>query len=113
MVEKDERVGRWLVIRAAPSMQRRPSGDRMRRRVTVRCVCGTEATVFVEDLDGGLSRGCRSNLCRVRHQVAEELKGEGAQFKSVGEFSAWLDKFLREAPWRELQAQLRGDGGDE
>lgn len=69
--------GRWTVIKRMPPAPRRACAPTWSRgRVQVRCVCGIEKTVWVEDLIGGRSNGCRSADCRVAWQALILLRPE-------------------------------------
>ncbi|MGE0785992.1 MAG: hypothetical protein AB7S26_09915 [Sandaracinaceae bacterium] len=58
--------------RAAPAARYGESGTRA--RVYVRCVCGHEQTVFVNDLQAGKSSGCRKGSCSARWTAVTQLR---------------------------------------
>jgi hypothetical protein len=66
-------TGRWTIVsRALPAPRR--SVRHMRARVNVRCVCGVEQTIFLEDLEMGSSRGCSSRACMARFAVSADVR---------------------------------------
>lgn len=67
---------RWTVIRESSPAKRRPSDDGLRRRVLVECVCKWRAVLWLQDIQQGLSTGCRSSRCRARHEAAVELRAQ-------------------------------------
>lgn len=66
-------IGRWTVLRYAQPAKRRANDRGVRARVYVRCVCGREKLLWLEDLLGGRSAGCRSIKCQIRNDTASSL----------------------------------------
>lgn len=69
-------TGRWTILARAPSRQRRPSRPHLRARVVVRCVCGVQRTVWLEDLEQGRSTGCESRRCHARFLAVQDLRAK-------------------------------------
>lgn len=69
-VSKNQRYGRWLVVRDAAR------DEHGRARVVVRCVCGTEAIVLSNALQRGNTNGCRSVTCRKQFESSRKAEGE-------------------------------------
>lgn len=65
--------GRWTIVARAGRAQRRP-GEAARQRVRVRCVCGYERDVWLQDLQTGRSTGCDSRICAARFMAVEEVR---------------------------------------
>lgn len=73
--------GRWTVVkRVAPA--KRSSETYARARVLVRCACGHQQHVFLADLQGGKTRGCKSFRCLIRWEGAREVQ------RAIGELLA-------------------------
>jgi hypothetical protein len=119
--------GRWTVVRRSTPAKRRPSDNGDRQRVIARCVCGVEATVWVQDLVDGRSMGCRLLLCRTRNQAVGELEvtidrlltGDAARRQQAAKLKARLRHWLGEARESDdkrarerLEEQLNGDEMD-
>ena len=61
-------------------------GERtLRKRVLVRCVCGSEKPVFASDLLSAKTRGCASSTCFSRWEAATALRER---------VDAMIDEFL-------------------
>lgn len=67
-------AGRWTVLARAVPLRRRPSVPAIRARVHVRCVCGTERIIWLEDLESGRSRGCESRRCAARFLASADIR---------------------------------------
>jgi hypothetical protein len=68
-------TGRWTILARATSQQRRPSQPYLRARVHVRCVCGTERTVWLEDLETpDRTTGCSSRRCKARWEASRDVR---------------------------------------
>ncbi len=65
--------GRWTIVARTARAQRRP-GEALRERVRVRCVCGYERDVWLQDLQTGRSTGCDSRLCAARYLAADDIR---------------------------------------
>ncbi len=65
--------GRWTIVARRARVQRRP-GEAPRERVLVRCVCGFERIVWLQDIQTGRTTGCDSRLCAARHLAAEDIR---------------------------------------
>lgn len=65
---------RWTVVARAPSRVRRLSAPRVRARVFVRCVCGVERVLWLEDIQSGHSTGCESRWCAARYVAALDAR---------------------------------------
>jgi hypothetical protein len=65
--------GRWTIVARRARVQRRP-GEAPRERVLVRCVCGQERVVWLQDMQTGRTTGCESRLCAARYLVADEIR---------------------------------------
>ena len=65
--------GRWTIVSRAEPRPRRAHGWQ-RARVHVRCVCGVERTVWLEDLEAGKSTGCVSRRCAARYHASEDVR---------------------------------------
>ena len=67
-------AGRWTIIARAVPLRRRPSVPAIRARVHVRCVCGVERIIWLEDLESGRSRGCESRRCAARFLASADIR---------------------------------------
>ncbi len=67
-------TGRWTIVARAVPLRRRPSVPAIRARVHVRCVCGIERIIWLEDLESGRSRGCESRRCAARFLASADIK---------------------------------------
>lgn len=65
---------RWSIVREAPAGVRDVNGGRSRRRVRVRCFCGHEAIVWLEDIEQERSHGCRSRRCLAHFEAAQAVR---------------------------------------
>lgn len=108
--------GRWTVIRAAAPAQQ-GSETYQRRRVIVRCVCGTERAMFVVKLVAGSTGGCRA--CAGRARAADRVRLLLAQLGRVGghvadlreALEARVESWLAEGPWGVDPPGSRASGG--
>lgn len=64
---------RWTIVARCARAQRRP-GEAMRERVQVRCVCGLERVVWLQELQMGRTTGCYSRICAARYLAAEDIR---------------------------------------
>ena len=64
---------RWTIVARCARGQRRP-GEAMRERVQVRCVCGFERVVWLQDMQTGRTTGCDSRICAARYLAAEDIR---------------------------------------
>lgn len=91
--------GYWTVVRAA-APAKRGSESFARRRVMVRCVCGTEQLKYVMHLREGKSLGCRR--CIGRRRVAEQVRatlgamrfGSGVLVELLDHLDHGIDEWL-------------------
>ena len=68
-------TGRWTIIARATSRPRRPSQPYLRARVHVRCVCGAERIVWLEDLETPeRTTGCSSRRCKARFEASRDVR---------------------------------------
>lgn len=67
-------TGRWTILARATPLRRRPSVPAIRARVHVRCVCGVERIIWLEDLESGRSRGCESRRCAARFLASADIR---------------------------------------
>lgn len=65
--------GRWTIVARVARGQRRP-GEAMREKVLVRCVCGLERIVWLQDMQTGRTTGCDSRACAARYLVADDIR---------------------------------------
>lgn len=64
---------RWTIVARTARGQRRP-GEALRERVQVRCVCGYERIVWLQDMQTERTTGCDSRLCAARYLAAEDIR---------------------------------------
>lgn len=105
---------RWTIVRNLPSVPRRVSDPgRHRRRARVRCVCGHERVIWLDDLHSGRSSGCNSHRCSARYEIALELERElGPRFAAAHKLHDRLARWLTESGRRdrlEMREALEGD----
>ena len=93
---------RWTIVCNLPPTPRRPSRQHDRQRARVRCVCGLECVIWLEDLHGGRSSGCNSHRCRARYEIAIELERElGSRFATAHKLHDRLARWLSESGRRD------------
>lgn len=102
-------TGRWTILARATPRRRRPSQRDLRARVHVRCVCGIERIVYLEDLEQERTSGCDSRLCHARFLAVQDLR---AKLRQEAEYRALLyaasrDFFSARSP-RERQRIVDG-----
>ena len=80
---KDERFGRLLVVADAEP------DEKSRRRVLVKCVCGTKKIVYWQSLTSGATTSCGCyRLERVRAAITKH--GETTHDTKSREYAAWI-----------------------
>jgi hypothetical protein len=67
-------TGRWTILSRATPQPRRPSQQYLRARVHVRCVCGVERIVWLEDIEQKRSTGCESRRCSGRFRASRDMR---------------------------------------
>lgn len=74
-------TGRWTIVARATPRVRRPSDpQKLRARVHVRCVCGVERTVWLDDVQQARSTGCESRRCLARYLASRDMREALASF---------------------------------
>ncbi len=119
---------RWTVLKHLPPAKRRDCDNGARARVLVRCACGVEKPMWVQDLQRAVT-GCNSKDCMAGVRAVKEAgdfideRSRGAS-REVRQFARQLKIALQDLPrlTREaheraaqelIQAQLRGETIDE
>ncbi len=69
-------MNRWTIVARLEPQRRRACETYERQRVRVRCVCGIERDVFLQELQTGRTWGCDSRLCAARYLVSADLRAE-------------------------------------
>jgi hypothetical protein len=67
-------TSRWTPIARLQSQIRRPSEHTLRGRLRMRCVCGIERDVWLEDVESGRSTGCESRRCAARYHASLDIR---------------------------------------
>lgn len=109
---------RWTIVRKLSPMPRRASDPtRNRPRAHVRCVCGFERVLWLEEITQGRSSGCNSHRCRARFEAARDVEAMlGSRFVAAHKLHDRLARWLSESGRRdrlEMREALEGLDDDD
>lgn len=69
-------MNRWTIVQRLEPQRRRACEAYERQRVRVRCVCGVERDVFLQELQTGRTWGCDSRVCAARYIASSDVRAE-------------------------------------